>query len=129
MLIRKDILLYKFTRLKCSVAEKASAAPITQKKIYAVVVDVSGSTGSEFLLGMNVLEKEQECLMKFMLDNPGNDYYIYSFDSNFIFHGKCEIMVEEQFVQLPAMRPGSCTNTADPLLDICTKLNVLRPSQ
>jgi hypothetical protein len=108
----------------------SSVSVAISKKDVIIAVDASGSTGTTFGprgCGMTVLEKIQEVVMVYMLKNPENNYFIYSFDSEFINHGKCDVMVEEGFVQLPAMRPGSCTETAKPLLDICVKLNTLKP--
>lgn len=108
-----------------NINEKTSI--VFQKKIVIIVIDVSGSTGNVFAPGINIMEKEQEIVMNHILKNLENHYYIYSFDSAFNFHGKCNVMIDEQFVQLPAMRPGSCTNTANPLLDICKQLDILKP--
>lgn len=112
-----------------AVGKADSSVPVAiSKKNVIIVVDASGSTGTRFSSGgTTVLEKEQESAMNYMLKHPEWNFFIYSFDSNYINHGKCDVMVEEGFVQLPDMSPGSCTETAKPLLDICVKLNTLKP--
>lgn len=66
--------------------------------------------------------------MNDMLKNPFDNHYLYSFDSLFKYHGLINVLVEEQFVQLPKLCPNGCTNTVKPLLDICSKINQFKPN-
>jgi hypothetical protein len=93
------------------------------------VLDKSGSTGDRFSNSMNVLEKEQECLSCYALNNPDNNYILYSFDSDSTYHGRLEVLKEFNFIQLPELRPGSATNTHLPLQDICDKVSSYKPDR
>ena len=95
----------------------------------AIVLDVSGSTGTKFNNSMNVLEKEMSVLMEYILKNPDNKYVLYTFDSTQKYHGQIAIMKSEGFVNLPDLHPGSATFTHYPLVDIVSKLGIFKPNK
>ena len=62
-------------------ANQANKNNQSKGKKIALVLDVSGSTGTQFKKGISVLEKEIECMSTFILDNKENTYELYSFES------------------------------------------------
>ena len=81
-------------------------------KNIALVVDISGSTNTRFVQSKTVLDKELEILMEYVLKEPQNNYYLYSFASQTTNHGKLDIMIEESFVMLPNFVSNGGTETA-----------------
>lgn len=102
-------------------------AVLKRKLKVALVVDVSGSTSTQYKQGINVLEKELSALMQFVLENPDNQYVLYSFDSKSYYHGELKVLVDEGFVDLPQMVPGASTYTHFPLAEIASKLQFFKP--
>lgn len=93
----------------------------------ALVLDVSGSTGTKFKETMTVLEKEIECMSTFILSNKQNVYQLYSFESRLYEHGNVNILYDEDFVSLPDFRPLGGTLTHLALDAICQNLNNFKP--
>ena len=81
------------------------------------VIDESGSTGSHFASGINVLEKEMSVVYEYILNNINNKYNMYSFESNCVEHS-IHVMKEEGLVNLPDLSPKGCTYTHLPLAKI-----------
>jgi hypothetical protein len=81
------------------------------------VVDESGSTSSAFGTGMNVLEKELSVVYEYILQNPNNNYRMYSFESGCKEHS-IHFMKEEGLVNLPDLSPKGSTCTHLPLIEI-----------
>ncbi len=102
-------------------------AVLKRKLKVALVVDVSGSTATQYKQGINVLEKQLSALMQFVLENPDNQYVFYSFDNKSYYHGELKVLVDEGFVDLPQMVPGASTYTHLPLAEIASKLQFFKP--
>lgn len=83
----------------------------------AIVIDVSGSTGSNFIRNMTVLEKEMDIAREYMLNNIDNNYTLYTFDNTCNMY-PLSIMKEEKFINMPNLAPGGSTYTHLPLLKI-----------
>lgn len=96
------------------------------KKI-ALVLDVSGSTGTQFKKGISVLEKEIECMSTFILDNKENTYELYSFESSCYEHGIVNILKDENYVALPDFKPMGGTSTHLAINKICSNLSKFKP--
>ena len=86
------------------------------KKI-TFVVDESGSTGTTYVSGMTVLEKESSVVYEYILKHPNNDYNMITFETNCVEH-KINIMKDEGLVDLPQLIPKGGTNTHLPLVKI-----------
>jgi len=83
-----------------------------QSNNVCLIIDVSGSTGSSFLPGKTVLEKEIEIAEQLMLNSPDDTYTVVSFDDNantFEIH----ILKEEMMTNIHTfgLRPGGSTYT------------------
>lgn len=96
------------------------------KQKICIVLDVSGSTGTQFKPSVSVLEKEIEVLSQLVLAKEA-DYQLYTFDSESKFRGTINVMRDEGFVNLPELAPGSSTNTHLPLMDIIQKFTIFKP--
>lgn len=83
----------------------------TEKKV-CVVIDVSGSTGSVFLPGKTVIEKEIEVAEQLMLNSPDDSYMVVSFDDK-VNTFEIHILKEEMMTNIHTfgMRPGGSTYT------------------
>lgn len=110
-----------------SVVSTGSTVHTNTKQKIALVLDVSGSTGTPFFGGLTVLEKEIECMTLYILDNPDNSYVLYSFESSSYYHGPVKVLKEEGLVSLPDFRPLGGTSTHLSLNDICAKLGEFKP--
>jgi ABC-type oligopeptide transport system ATPase subunit len=99
-----------------------------KRNVVISVIDNSGSTACGFMNRKSILNKEMELYSEDILNNTNDAHYMYSFASNFINHGKINVMKEENFVELPPLRATDTTCTAKPLLDIITKINIVRPN-
>jgi hypothetical protein len=99
-----------------------SVTPIDadKPKNITFIVDESGSTGTSFSPGTNVLEKESSIVYEYILNNINNNYNMYTFESNCAEHS-IGIMKEEGLVNLPTMSPKGCTYTHLPLVEINKK--------
>jgi len=75
------------------------------------IVDVSGSTSELFNNTITILEKEFDCLLKKITENPESVHHLFSFDSLPNFLGTFSVL--DGFVDLPSLRPGSATYTAE----------------
>ncbi len=98
-------------------------------KNVVLVLDVSGSTAQVMYSGTSVLTKEIEVMTNYILSNPKNNYELYSFDSNAIYHGRVNILEDEDFVNLPTFKPGSSTNTCSALNLVSNNLNKFKPNK
>ena len=105
---------------------KSNQTNQTKQKI-CIVLDVSGSTGTEFKPSISVLEKEIEVLSQLVLSTDA-DYQLYTFDSESKYHGLIKVMYDEGFVNLPQLVPGSSTFTHRPLKEIIEKLHIFKPN-
>lgn len=117
-----------------------------QKKKVAIVLDVSGSTGGlyspllqvtsasttilnkEIEILKTILNKEIEVLKELILSKPDSDFVLYTFDSAPKYLGPIQVMHSEGLVDIPALVPGSATNTHLPLVEIIKKFPVFKPS-
>ena len=95
----------------------------------SLILDVSGSTAQIFEPKKTVLAKEIEVMTNYILLNPSNNYMLYSFDDSAKSHGKVNVLVEENFVDLPNFKPGSSTNTCSALHLIYNDLNKFKPDK
>jgi hypothetical protein len=98
-----------------------------KKNIIISLIDNSGSTSFMFDTNKTVLAKELELYKKDILDGI-DDHYMYSFESSFLNHGKILSMPAEGIVEIPVLRPSGGTFTAKPLLDIASKINIVKPN-
>jgi hypothetical protein len=98
-----------------------------KKNIIISLIDNSGSTSWIYKNGQNVLKRELELYREDILSNTTDVHYMYSFEENFVNHGKINVMKGEKFVKLPDIIPMGGTYTAKPLLDIITKINTVTP--
>ena len=99
---------------------------ITPKKII-FVVDSSGSTGLEFAPKIDVLNKELSIVHKYILENPHNNYRMYSFASSSADHGPINVIHDEGIVNLPKLKQSGCTTTHLPFVEINKKVNQYIP--
>lgn len=101
------------------IVKSISVGPVDTDKPKNItwIIDESGSTGSAFAPGMNVLEKEMSVVYEYILANINNNYNMYSFESNCVEHS-IHIMKEEGLVNLPDLSPKGCTYTHLPLAKI-----------
>lgn len=79
-----------------------------------IAIDVSGSTSTYLAsTSMTVLEKEMDYVRQYVLENPRNTYFLYTFESNAKYHGNIRVLESENFVQLPDLVPlgATCTHT------------------
>jgi hypothetical protein len=76
-----------------------------------MAIDVSGSTNSKFTSSMTVLEKEMECVRQYVIANPSNTYFLYTFEENAKYYGNIHVLESENFVQLPDLISESRTFT------------------
>jgi len=96
-----------------SLAENVSAGSVsTNQKRVVIVIDVSGSTGTEFIRGMSVLEKEIQIMEQFILANPDDTYIVIAFDDRVQTHNVI-VLKDEQMTNVHnfGLRPGSSTLT------------------
>jgi hypothetical protein len=107
--------------------QRPTVTPPAEK--VTIVLDVSGSTATEFLRGMTVLEKQEELAREYILNNSGNAYQLYSYDSNYTYHGDVHFLTEEKIVDFPNLAPGSCTCTHKPLVAIAQNLHKFKPDK
>lgn len=98
-------------------------------KIIALVVDRSGSTATPFTPSSTVLEKELSVLSQSVLANDQNKYTLYSFDHISYYHGQVKVLTDENFVDLPEIKPGGITNTHLPLQEIVSKFGIVKPNK
>lgn len=84
----------------------------TQIESVAVVIDVSGSTGTEFLSKMSVLDKEIDIAFLEILKNPDNNYVLFAFDDK-VSSYKINVLKEENMVDIyeKNLKPGGSTCT------------------
>lgn len=108
----------------------------TNKKIkiknMVIVLDVSYSTGQLMSKekGMTILKKEIEEIEKFISLHPDDNYELYSFDSNAIFHGKLNYNKEEDLIIWPStFLPGTSTNTCAALKLISNNSTRYKPDE
>jgi hypothetical protein len=94
-----------------------------------LVLDVSGSTSQYFEPKKTILAKEVEVMTQYILANSTNNHMLYSFDTYAYFHGKVNVLVEEDFVDLPNFRAGSSTNTCGALNLICENFKSFKPDK
>lgn len=82
------------------------------KKHICIVIDVSGSTGSQFLPGIKILEKEIEIAEQYILANPDDKYTVIAFDDKVNTY-KIEILKEEMMTNIHSLglRSGGSTYT------------------
>lgn len=101
------------------IVKSISALPIDADKPKNItwVIDESGSTGSGFASGINVLEKELSVVYEYILHNINNKYNMYSFETNCVEY-PIHVMKEEGLVNLPNLTPKGCTYTHLPLVKI-----------
>ena len=99
---------------------------ITPKKI-TFVVDSSGSTGLEFAPKIDVLNKELSIVRKYILENPHNNYRMYSFGSSSIDHGLINVIHDEGIINLPKLEQSGCTRTHMSFVEINKKVNKYIP--
>lgn len=106
------------------IVKSISIVPIedTKPKNITFVVDESGSTGTQYVAGMTVLEKETSVVYEYILNNMNNTYNMYSFESNCVEH-PIHIMKEEGLVNLPNLSPKGGTNTHLPFVKINANKN------
>ena len=90
---------------------KNQTQPKSAKRV-SIVIDVSCSTGSPFLPGKMVLEKEIEVAEQLMLNNPDDIYTVVSFDDR-VNTFEVHILKEEMMTNIHtfSMRPGGSTCT------------------
>lgn len=105
--------------------QQPTVAP--RKLKVTLVVDVSGSTNTEFRSGMTVLEKEAYLARAYILDNPENEYDLYTFDTDPQYYGVVNFLSDEKIVDFPNLVPGSCTCTHKPLDKIVRNLHKFKP--
>jgi len=89
----------------------------------AYVVDISGSTGSEFTRGVSILDKEKTILSNEILGNKMGQNYVLSFSNSYTrsrnYYGEIIVDPDIDFVMLPdGLISGGLTYTAEPLQDI-----------
>ena len=94
-----------------------------------LVLDVSGSTSQIIYDKKSVLTKEIEIMTNYILSNKKNIYELYSFDSNPTYHGRINILEDEDFVDLPNFKPGSSTNTCGALNLISNNIGKFKPDK
>ena len=94
-----------------------------------LVLDVSGSTAQIIYDKKTILTREIEIMTNYIISNTKNNYELYSFDSNPIFHGKIKILEDEDFVDLPDFRPGSSTNTCSALKLVVSNIPNFKPDK
>jgi hypothetical protein len=107
--------------------EKSSSPPRSRKIV--LVVDNSGSTGTQYMQGMTILEKEEDLVRQEVLSNPHNVYYFYTFESNVINHGIVKVLHDEQYVDLPNLSPMGGTDTHKALNEIVKNLKEYMPDE
>ncbi len=96
-----------------SVSNKGTSSTVSkQSKKICIVIDVSGSTGSNFLNGIKVLEKEIEIAEKYILDNSDNSYTVVAFDDKVNTY-EIHVLKEEMMTNIHQfnMKPGGSTYT------------------
>jgi hypothetical protein len=99
----------------------------------AVGFDTSGSTGNNFDNKNTILQKEQEVVHDFIIENSSANIIIFSFSDKSMNHGEYRKMDtifslsgevinldrnDGYFIDLPAVTSGGMTNTIEPLNDI-----------
>ena len=94
-----------------------------------LVIDISGSTAQYFEPKKTILAKEVEVMTNYILTNPTDNYTLYSFDSNSYYHGKVNVLVDEDFVDLPNFKSGTSTNTCSALQLICNNFKDFKPDK
>lgn len=105
-----------------SIVSSISLTPVDNKpKNITFVVDESGSTGSFFVPGITVLEKEMSIVYEYILKNPDNNYNLFMFETKCQEH-KITVLKSEGMVNLPDTHPKGGTNTVLPLIEINKKL-------
>ena len=108
--------------------QQHTVAPVAPRKLkVTLVVDVSGSTNTEFRSGMTVLEKEADLARAYILDNPENEYELYTFDTDPQYYGTVNFLSDEKIVDFPNLVAGSCTWTHKPLDKIVQNLHKFKP--
>jgi hypothetical protein len=85
------------------------------------VVDESGSTGTAFVPGISVLDKEMSVVYEYILRNINHKYNMFSFETGCMEH-LINVMPDEELVNLPALSPKGSTYTHLPLVEINKKL-------
>lgn len=94
-----------------------------------LVIDISGSTAQIFEPKKTILSKEIELMTNYILTNPKYNYMLYSFESNAYSHGKLNVLVEENFVDLPYFKSIGGTNTCSALHLISNNMNNFNPDK
>lgn len=94
-----------------------------------LILDVSGSTAQVIYDKKTVLKREIELMTNYILSNTKNNYELYTFDSTAKYHGKINIMEDENFVDLPDFSSGTSTNTHLALKLVQNNLANFKPSR
>lgn len=95
----------------------------TKPKNITFVVDESGSTGSFFVPGITVLEKEMSIVDEYIMANPNENYNLFMFETKCTEHQISGRTSENEIIQteLPVTCPKGGTNTVLPLIEINKK--------
>lgn len=98
---------------------------ISDKKSNTIlyIIDISGSTGNEFLNRTTIIAKLKEILGEFILKNKFGHNILLSFSDTYTrpknYHGEILVDPDIELVQLPdTLQPGGLTYTDEPLHDV-----------